>query len=71
MARGEYMAADNLTNLGAGICADLASIRWIDSKGGSWTPAEKEKITALLKHLKAETDKAIMYYKRRGINIDT
>jgi hypothetical protein len=70
MARGEYMAADNLTNLGAGICADLASIRWIDSKGGSWTPAEKEKITMLLKHLKAETDKAISYYKRRGIDID-
>jgi hypothetical protein len=69
MARGEYMAADNLTNLGAGICADLASIRWLDSRGGSWTPAEKEKITALLKHLKAETDKAIMYYKRRGIEI--
>jgi hypothetical protein len=69
MARGEYMAADNLTNLGSGICADLASIRWLDSRGGSWTPAEKEKITALLKHLKAETDKAIMYYKRRGIEI--
>ena len=70
MARGEYMAADNLTNLGAGICADLASIRWLDSRGGSWTPAEKEKITVLLKHLKAETDKAISYYKRRGIDID-
>jgi hypothetical protein len=69
MARGEYMAADNLTNLGAGICADLASIRWLDSRGGSWTPAEKEKITVLLKHLKAETDKAISYYKRHGIEI--
>ena len=69
MARGEYMAADNLTNLGADLCADLVSIRWLDSRGGSWTPAEKEKITVLLKHLKAETDKAIMYYKRRGIEI--
>lgn len=68
MARGEYMAADNLTNLGAGICADLVTIRWIDNKG-TWTPTDKEQITALLKHLKAETDKAIMYYKRRGIEI--
>jgi hypothetical protein len=69
MARGDSMAADNLTNLGAGICADLASIRWLDSRGGSWTPAEKEKITVLLKHLKGETDKAISYYKRHGIEI--
>jgi len=70
MARGDSMAADNLTNLGTGLCADLVSIRWLDSRGGSWTPAEKEKITVLLKHLKAETDKAISYYKRRGIDID-
>lgn len=70
MARGDSMAADNLTNLGAGLCADLVSIRRLDSRGGSWTPAEKEKITVLLKHLKAETDKAISYYKRRGIDID-
>ena len=68
MARGEYMAADNLTNLGAGICADLVTIRWIDNKG-TWTPTDKEQITALLKHLKGETDKAISYYKRRGIEI--
>jgi hypothetical protein len=64
------MIMNNLSNLGAGVCADMICIRQLDTKG-AWTPADKAQVKALLMHLKEETDKAISYYKQyRGIDID-
>lgn len=63
------MAIDNLTNLGSGIVADMVCVRAIDAKD-TWTPAERERITNLLKHLKDETRKVLDYYRqRRNIEI--
>lgn len=59
-----------LSDFVSSLSVDMICIRHIDSKDELSTK-DKDTIAMLLRHMKAETDKVIMYYKQQGIVIDT